>query len=246
MRRLLLLLALCGAPLSAWAASPDIIQTNGVTASVSNDTVTLTDVTPGNGVGVFYLLTGASNRVVTSVTNDVGDTFLSQGHHNCGTSICVDLWVDYSSAGGSMTITLDQSGTFQGYGIAAFEFTCPEGPCSLHSAGTAGVSNASDTTHHMAPSGELDLIANTTWAGACVGSSTFGVRTPTSGFTGVTTNLPIQSFWQYRDDNAGGFTDERGTWTSGDPRASQCRAYGIVTTAPAGSKPSMLLLGVGA
>lgn len=235
-----------------YAAAPTVSETNTKTASVSNDTITLSAVTAGNGVGVAYLLTSASNRVVSSVTGDNGDSMTSLGSQSCGAATdCVDLWADFSSAGGGSTVTytLDQSGTFQQYEMVVFEFDCQGGTCSLDTAGSAGFQNTPMTsTPFMSPSGELDTAANALLVGACVGTASFGTRTPTTGFQTDTTNLSAATFWQYEDDVSSAFTDERQQWSHVSARVSECRGWSIKFVSSGGSTPhvgSLGMLGIG-
>ena len=256
MARLVLCLVLALVSAGPWwqvivhAAAPGIIETNTKLSTTSNETITLT-VAPGNAVGVIYVYVTNGTRVASSVSGDNGDTLASQGHFNCGTARCVDLWMDFSSAGGSATYTLDQSATHSPYAIVAFEVDCSAGTCSLDSAGTDGVTTATTFNHVMAPSGELDLNTDTTWVGACAGDASFGNRTGTASYETDLTNFAsgegLKAMWQWEDDVSSGFTDAQGAWTSdGTMRSSWCRAWGLkLTGAAASNRGRNLLRGVG-
>ncbi len=244
-RKLCALLFILVLPASVLAAQPSVVETNTKTATVSNDTITLADVSAGNGIGVFYLQSASGARVVSAVTDDAGNTYTSQGHMNCNVARCIDFWVDFSAAAsGTLTITVDQSSTFVNYGIVAFEFTCPSGTCSLNTAGSTGVDNAATTNHFMSPTGELDTSADVLLVGGCSSTTNLGARTPTTGFETDTTNLGVGMFWQYEDDVATAYTDERQNWTSGTSATNTyCRGFAIKNTVAASNTPRGMLNG---
>lgn len=228
MRRVLFLFVLC--PVSAWAAQPSVVETLTKTATVSNETIGPMTIGAGNGYCVGVMQTSGA-RTIDSVTSDVDGALTGIGTFNAGVGRNVGMWCKFASAGGSVTVTIDQSGTFIAYEGVLFEFTCPSGTCSLDTAGSDGFMNTAVTTHLMAPSGELDTSADVLWVGVCMASANLGVRTPTTGFETDTTNLTTSGFWQYEDDQSSAFTDQRGSWTSGTARDTYCRAYAIKNTA---------------
>jgi hypothetical protein len=210
---------LCTA-LAAEAATPSLGSQAFKVATVSNETIAITNVDAGAALVVFYFGTASGTRTVTSVTDDCGDTFGApvQTTASYGSARNVAVFIDYSVTGGTTcTITVDQSGAFTGYSILVVEVNCPTS-CAFDVSNTA--TQATATTHFSAPSGSIDTVADVFVTAGCVGDGNLNTETAGTNFT-LLTETDVGLMAEYRA-SSGALTDERGQMTSSSARPRSC------------------------
>jgi len=243
LKRLLIILLVLWASIAE--AVPSIGSQNNVIATVSNTALTLTGVTDGAAVIVGALQTAAAARTFTVADDEgTGNVYTSVVMNNCGTNSCINWFADYSiSAGdGTLSITVDQSATFNEYVVFLVEVNCAT-TCIADTSGS--LSNIAQTTHYMAASGSIDTTTDVFVVAGCA----FTVNASPTGSGGSWTALTesvdhTRAIAQYRT-SATALTDERTPVTTGANRDGHCAIMSLADTPVASGAGRVLLLGVG-
>jgi hypothetical protein len=239
-----------------WALPAGAQPTIGGTAAwvlAADQTTDLTVATATTGSAVFVVVTqhaGAARTYSVADDEGTGNVYDSIENNSCGTTVpCVQVFADYSiSAGdGTLLITVTQAGG----GLVAHQAGAVEVDRAVAGTLEADVEsqadNATETTHHAAPSGDIDTAANVFVFSVCEGDNNLGTKTDSDGagatWVQLVTTASNVTMGQYRN-SAGALTDERATMTSSSTRTTACAVVSVKETATGGASPRGTLLGV--
>ena len=191
-------------------AAPAFIQASSLTvAAASNTDIVLPGVVSGSTLAL--IITTANDSRTYTVSDDVNGAWTKAVESN-STGRRSIMYYFIGSGSGTVTITIDQSSTFQAYSVLAIEI----GPSTLDVTGF--VEDATNSgTHYCAASGSLDTAANVLVFSGGQLNSTGGTMTKNASATLLASDTT--RLMQYRTSDTA-LTDERSEWTSSTSRAT--------------------------
>jgi hypothetical protein len=215
-------------------AAPTFVQ-DGYEIHSNGGDVTLTGVASGNLIFAAIGQIASDPTASYPVSDSQGNTYNSIGQIVTSSNRIMEFRYAKNVTGGTVVVQVNQTGSTAGYRVWVVEIAGADTVNPLDDFAFFDDGSAL-TTHHCAPSGDIDTAANVIVLCASATSSSFGTPTANGSYTPRTFVGDGFTFAQYWS-SAGALTDERGTWTSSTGR--QC-ASGIVSFKAAAAGGSIL------
>lgn len=237
-------------PATLWAAIT-VRDSEKLEADVSNETITLTGLSVGDGIAAIVAGTAASSRDYGIADDCAGNAWTNEGmtgtydyENGAVSDRHVMAWrLLNNQCAGSVAITIDETATFYGYSFGAVAWSCGQ-TCTADASSTFDNAAGGANARYSAAVGAIDIGGQAMAVAGCSSTGTVVVTIPT-GFSDFTGSIGSANYMAYKT-TTGSEADQRGEFTETNQRAADCLIFSILAP-DAGGGASVLrgtLLGI--